>query len=1379
MHTRTSHTRTFHSRATGKVTAALALTAALVVAPVGGQTTDEIQDTQEPDFLERIIQNALGGEGREVRIIDLQGPLSANVTIAGIEVEDVDGVWLSIENVSMEWRRLALLRGRINISDLSIGSINLVRAPVTPPSDLPPPEAVAEAPPREPFQLPELPVSVDVGLLEIGQLALGQDLVGQAAEFALKGNAQLAGGEGGAALRLTRTDGLTSGYGLVASFDNESRQLVVDLNVAEDRGGLITSLAGFPGAPSLSLTVAGDNPLTDFIATIALATDDEPRLGGTLRLRESTSDTNPEAFVQTIDATLGGDVTALFAPQYQPFFGPNVGLAASVRVDPDAGTFVDTLNLSARALSLAGTVQFAPSGIPLLVDVSGNVGTGDGRPVALPIPGSLTEVTNANLRLDYDANAGEAFTMSLDASDVRQDTMRLGGATVRLDGTLSKTDAPLTIAGVAASLAAELRNIAVDDQPEVANTFTDPITFDGEVTWDAEPGTVTVRNLALVAGDLRVNGLADVVDLATSPTVTAEVTLDTGDLDRFAALAGQALQGSLTGALNAELEPRRGAFDVTLTGTSQDIGIGTAQVDQLLAGRTELDIAAKRDVNGLALDRLELGNAQLNVSGTGSLRANTLDLALDGNVAEAGLLADHLAGNLSLNARVTGRGDDYDADVTLGGQAIETVLGAPARLTGAGSYAQTAGTALLDSLSLTAGDLSVTGQAQASGLNDQPVASADLTMRTGDLARFAPLADMPLQGTLALDIEGDVDTAAQTFAALVTGEGDTIQIGVAEVDQLLAGRTDINIDASGSGETIQINSFDITNQELTVAGGGSVAAEGGDVTLDAQLRDLGLFVPNLSGPLTLQAQGNGSNSAWDFAVTAAGPSELSTDLSGTYTPTNLDVDLVARLGDIAPFVGKLSGPIAVNGTLTGENDTYLVDLTADALGGLTAQVSGTALSPDGNADLAIAADVPLTLAGPFIAPRSLTGNVIADLTLQGPPAVESLRGTVRLADTRFSDPSSKLVLETIAGTVTMDAGQAVTSIAADLATGGQIRVSGPVALSDPFNGNLDIVLDQLNLVDPALYEIQQSGEINVSGPLTGGANIVGQIDLGRVELRIPTSFGAGGPIIEIEHVNEPRPSLVTRERAGLVIEPEPAEAAGGNAPAYGLNVAIDAPQRIFVRGRGLDVEFGGRLTVGGTTDNIIPSGRFELVRGRLDILTQVLEFSEATITLGGDLVPQVFMVAESEDATIDAQIEISGPVDQPELRFTSDPELPEDEVLAQLFFGKSIAELSPLEAVELVSAIATLTGRSGGGLLGGIRDSIGVDRLNVGQDDEGNAEVTAGKYITDDIYTDLTVNAEGTSRIRLNYDIRPGLTTSGSFDNEGDTRIGIGFARDY
>ncbi|MCC6006638.1 MAG: translocation/assembly module TamB domain-containing protein, partial [Rhodobacteraceae bacterium] len=272
--------------------------------------------------------------------------------------------------------------------------------------------------------------------------------------------------------------------------------------------------------------------------------------------------------------------------------------------------------------------------------------------------------------------------------------------------------------------------------------------------------------------------------------------------------------------------------------------------------------------------------------------------------------------------------------------------------------------------------------------------------------------------------------------------------------------------------------------------------------------------------------------------------------------------------------------------------------------------------------------------------------------------------------------------------------------------------------------------------------------------------------------------GGGGP---------PRGALgAHRARAwhpgpGAGLRGAAAPGAGGAGAVYGLDIGISAPQRIFLRGRGLDAELGGALRLRGTTADPVPEGRFDLVRGRLDILGRRLDLVEGWAQLDGGLDPQLLLSAQSEapDGTR-VTITLSGRASALDLSLSSQPQLPEDEILARLFFGRGIDRISPLQAAQLASALADLAGGgTGGGVVGRLREGFGLDDLDVTTEEGGGATVRAGRYLTENVYTDVTIGSDGRSTVTINLDLPRGVTARGSIDAEGRSGIGLFLERDY
>ncbi len=318
--------------------------------------------------------------------------------------------------------------------------------------------------------------------------------------------------------------------------------------------------------------------------------------------------------------------------------------------------------------------------------------------------------------------------------------------------------------------------------------------------------------------------------------------------------------------------------------------------------------------------------------------------------------------------------------------------------------------------------------------------------------------------------------------------------------------------------------------------------------------------------------------------------------------------------------------------------------------------------------------------------------------------------------------------------------------------------------------------DQVHLSDGNLYDTMVNGQADVRGPLTGGAVVRADLTLGETEIRVPEATPSAVPIMaDLEHVNTPTGVLRTLRNAGMISE----SGAVQQGLVYPLDITLNAPSQIFVRGRGLDAELGGSLRITGTSADVIPQGRFELVRGRLDILGKRLTLTTGQVGMQGSFDPMLYFVATSQTDTADVSITVDGPASDPDVRFSSVPDRPQDEVLALLLFGRDITKISPLQALRMAAAVRTLAGKGGEGIVGKLRGSFALDDLDVSTDESGVTNVRAGKYISENIYTDVVVGSDGTSEVNLNLNISPSFKARGSLGSDGESKLGIFFERDY
>ena len=297
------------------------------------------------------------------------------------------------------------------------------------------------------------------------------------------------------------------------------------------------------------------------------------------------------------------------------------------------------------------------------------------------------------------------------------------------------------------------------------------------------------------------------------------------------------------------------------------------------------------------------------------------------------------------------------------------------------------------------------------------------------------------------------------------------------------------------------------------------------------------------------------------------------------------------------------------------------------------------------------------------------------------------------------------------------------------------------------------------------------------GNLSGQVSAEGDIAVGPTEIRL-SRFNAGrsGLPEDIQHIAEPTGVRQTRAQAGLLKSSTAARGRG----ALDLNIRLSAPNQIFVRGRGLDAELGGTLTLRGKSNDIRPEGAYSLIRGRLDLLWQRLTLDEATVLLEGAFDPILSLKASAANQSVSLTVTVSGPASAPDLTITSTPPLPQDEALSRFLFGRGLSQLSPLQAAQLAAALVTLTGDGTGGPLNQLREATGLDDFDITTDDAGDGlAVRAGKYLSDNVYSDVTIGADGQSSITLNLDVSPKLTLRGTANSNGSTGLGFFFETDY
>ena len=1383
-----------------------------------------------------LLSRALSSETTSVSIGAVEGVLSSDASISDIVLSDRDGPWLKIDKVRLIWNRLALFSRRLEVDQLTIGHMQFLRRPLPP--ETPPPEGRGSILPELPlkvivkqFSLQELslgePVVGVAARLEIdGKATLGPPSEGLGLSLASK-RLDAPGAFKAVMTYVPATDKLT----LAVNSEEPAGGIFAHLMKLP---GLPPVKLAFNGAGALD----NFDAKLDFAAGPDVWARGDVVVARQGAGRKLTLDLNSrlEGMAPPIvrpvfagETTLKGDV----------FFGDDSTIAtpglhllsANARLDFVGGRAADnTIGVKIHAGAIPGATEIGKldlnasiAGPGLSPTIDGSFGAGD---IHLE-QGSLDRVS-ATFRAVPNGSLTEASTRIAFEGQGAMSGLRLADPTL---ASAVGSEAKVSVRG-SASIGGEIAFDAFDLSSHDLDAHYSGLLSPTKVHGRLE---VTARNLsrfaALAGGALK--GEAHLTaDLDGAPrygALTATVDAQATNLTTAFPMLDRVTSGNLrlTGAARTTPGGGFGFTDLMASGAH-----GSARVNGDF-GRDKVDLNAAIDVpQASVLDPRVSGKAEIAATLTGV--PDDLNAAVKATLGEGRLLdrktsgvtleaqAAHITGQIEANASASGdidghqlQGSGHVLKTADGGWRVDNLALSLASAKLAGNVAigsdQLANGELsfsaanLDDLSplvLTkmSGALQAKVSASAAGGRQAVaiVASSDrmtfgankleglkVDLNIGDLwgarsvSGVAGLARAEVagqtisnakltatgQGDLSdLDFTGSVFGFALTAHGRLTG-GLPIRLNL---DTFTAQRGGRKIALAGPAAiTYGGSGVDIAKLDLRVDSGRLSLSGHAGSTLD--LRASATALPLAA--LDLVSPGLGASGTADGEATICG---TPADPSGDWRIRLRQVTLPqTRANALPPLDMTASGRLAGGRTS--------VEATANAGGANSLHVTGSApLTSDGALDLKIdgrldagLANTALSLSG-----RRMTGALTLALQLRGTIAKPQALGSVRLANGEFRDDQTGFRLTGIAGILVANGDMIrIDRLSGATPDGGTIAATGDVRL-DPaggFPGSIRVTGRHAQIVANTVVAATADLALTVSGRLAEKPNVDGRITIVSMDITVPERFSSvSAPIPGTKHVN---PTPTVRARLAEIAR---AEAARGRAPLFDatLNITISAANRIFVRGRGIYAEVGGNLHVAGSARDPQVKGGFDLLRGSLTLIGQRLVFTRGQVRFHGDVIPDLDLVAETNAADITARIAVTGPATQPTFAITSQPSLPQDEILSQILFQRPSGSLSGFQALELANAVATLSGSFDA--FEGLRKTLGVDSLDISTSATGGALVGVTRAINDRISVGVTTGARPWDNgVNVNLDVTRHLRLQAGVDASGGSSVGVGAEWEY
>ena len=425
----------------------------------------------------------------------------------------------------------------------------------------------------------------------------------------------------------------------------------------------------------------------------------------------------------------------------------------------------------------------------------------------------------------------------------------------------------------------------------------------------------------------------------------------------------------------------------------------------------------------------------------------------------------------------------------------------------------------------------------------------------------------------------------------------------------------------------------------------------------------------------------------------------------------------------------------------------------------------------------LAGDVDLerinTLVGPDY--QIVKGHFGVDFTLRGTVDAPRIAGQGKVGDGYYEYIPTGTVLR--GAEVEITAKIPRVSIKEARATDGEkgaISLEGwfDILPGDRFPFKTALTLEQATLIRRDDITATTGGQLILSGSVEK-AKLTGQLHVEHAEFRIPDRLPPDITDLQVIEIRE----------TGQQDETSPKLQANQGLEVP-LDVAVDGPGKIFVRGRGLNSEWECALRISGTAREPMINGNLSVVRGHFDFLGKRFDIQSGTIAFNGAYPPSPIadIVTEAQANDITAQLQLSGSIKSPKLTLTSDPPLPSDEILSRVLFGRTLTAITPFQALSLADAARTLAGGGGPGVMEKTRKVLGVDQLEIKTDGQEADEATlgAGKYLSERVYLEVEQGLDPqSSKAKVQVEVTPNITVESEIGANSEGGMGVRWKWNY
>ena len=187
------------------------------------------------------------------------------------------------------------------------------------------------------------------------------------------------------------------------------------------------------------------------------------------------------------------------------------------------------------------------------------------------------------------------------------------------------------------------------------------------------------------------------------------------------------------------------------------------------------------------------------------------------------------------------------------------------------------------------------------------------------------------------------------------------------------------------------------------------------------------------------------------------------------------------------------------------------------------------------------------------------------------------------------------------------------------------------------------------------------------------------------------------------------------------------ESGNGQHPVpLSMDVTVNMGRSFYFRGRGLDSRLAGEVRVRKDGHGSLrASGSIATRGGSFDAYGQELSIERGIVNFQGPLDnPGLNVLALRKNLPVEAGVAVTGPVNNPQVRLVSEPDVPDSEKLSWIVLGRGPDQSGGADSALLLSAANSILGGQPGGVTRQLAQSLGFDEIGVSRGQLGASRAT-------------------------------------------------------